>query len=387
MQKLYTNAMSNLDNEAPKHPGEYLKMLLSDRGLLQTDLAFILGQPSKNVNLIVSEKRGISPEMSKALGEALNLDYRYFANLQTEYDLAQADEPDPAVSLRAEMLHKYPIREMIKRGWLDDADADQIQQQLAKFLEIKSVDEIPYLAHAAKKSSYEEREIPPAQLAWLFRVRQIAKSMVVPKYSSRALTNALDRLKAMVLTPEETRHIPRLMTECGVRFVIVEVLPQAKIDGVCFWLDANSPVIGMSARFDRIDNFWFVLRHEIEHVLRKDGMEDEIVDAELEGQRAGTDDTLPAHERAANAAAAKFGVDTAKLESFIRRKNPFFYEKDVLAFAKLNGTHPGIVVGQLQRRLNRYDYLKKYQVKVRQFVLPGAIVDGWGQSVPLQGVV
>ena len=41
--------------------------------------------------------------------------------------------------------------------------------QLAKFLEIKNVDEIPYLAHAAKKSSYEEREVPPAQLAWLFR--------------------------------------------------------------------------------------------------------------------------------------------------------------------------------------------------------------------------
>ena len=101
----------------------------------------------------------------------------------------------------------------------------------------------------------------------------------------------------MILAPEETRHIPRLMAECGVRFVIVEVLPQAKIDGACFWLDANSPVIGMSARFDRIDNFWFVLRHEIEHVLRKDGMEAEIVDAELEGQRAGTDDTLPAYER------------------------------------------------------------------------------------------
>ena len=375
--------MSNVNGAAVRHPGEHLKTILAKRGLLQSDLAFILGQSIKGVNLIVAEKRGISPEMSIALGQALNLDHRYFADLQTEYDLAHADEPDPAVSLRAEMLHKYPIREMIKRGWLDDADADHLQKQLAKFLEIKNVDEIPYLAHAAKKSSYEEREIPPAQLAWLFRVRQIAKSMAVPKYSSRALTDALGRLKEMILSPEETRHIPRLMAECGVRFVLVEVLPQAKIDGVCFWLDANSPVIGMSARFDRIDNFWFVLRHEIEHVLCKDGMEVEIVDAELEGQRAGTDDSLPPHERVANAAAAKFGVDTIKLESFIRRKNPFFYEKDVVAFAKLNGTHPGIVVGQLQRRLNRYDYLKKYQVKVRQFVLPGAIVDGWGQSVPL----
>ena len=375
--------MSEINSITSRHPGEHLKQMLSERQLSQSDLAFILGQSVTGVNQITSGKRGISPDMSKALGEALNLDHRYFADLQTEYDLAQASEPDPAVSLRADMLQKYPIREMIKRGWLDDADAAQIQIQLANFFELENVDEIPYLAHAAKKSNYEEREIPPAQLAWLFRVRQIARSMAVPKYSRRALTESLIRLKSMIMTPEETRHIPRIMAECGVRFIIVETLPQAKIDGVCLWLDANSPVIGISARFDRIDNFWFVLRHEIEHVLRKDGIEEDIVDADLEGSRAGTDETLLPRERAANAAAADFGVTTAKLESFIKRKNPFFYEKDVVAFAKLNETHPGIVVGQLQRRLNKYDYLKKYQVKVRQFVLPGAIADGWGQSVPV----
>ena len=379
--------MSNVDETSPKHPGEHLRLLLAQRGLLQSDLAFILGQSIKGVNLIIAEKRGISPEMAKALGKALNLDHRYFADLQTEYDLAHASEPDPSVSLRADMLQQYPIREMIKRGWLEDADAEHIQRQLAKFFELDNVDEIPYLAHAAKKSNYEQREIPPAQLAWLFRVRQIANAITVPKYSSRSLTSSLERLKSMVSSPEEARHIPKILTECGVRFVIVETLPQAKIDGVCFWLDANSPVIGMSTRFDRIDNFWFVLRHEIEHVLRKHGMDEDIVDADLEGFRAGTDDTLPPQERIANAAAADFGVTSSKLESFVRRKNPFFYEKDVVAFAKLNGTHPGIVVGQLQRRLNRYDYLKKYQVKIRQFVLPGAIVDGWGQAVPLQGAV
>jgi HTH-type transcriptional regulator/antitoxin HigA len=36
------------------------------------------------------------------------------------------------------------------------------------------------------------------------------------------------------------------------------------------------------------------------------------------------------------------------------------------------------VVGQLQRRLDRHDFLRKHQVKVRAFVLPSADVDGWG---------
>ncbi|MFX8692489.1 hypothetical protein ABTM44_18400, partial [Acinetobacter baumannii] len=71
--------------------------------------------------------------------------------------------------------------------------------------------------------------------------------------------------------PEETRNVPRLLQEAGVRFVIVEGLPGSKIDGVCFWLDDKSPVIGMSLRFDRIDNFWFVLRHECAHVLHGHG--------------------------------------------------------------------------------------------------------------------
>ena len=40
--------------------------------------------------------------------------------------------------------------------------------------------------------------------------------------------------------------------------------------------------------------------------------------------------------------------------------------------------HPGIVVGQLQRRLGRYDLFRKYQVKVRHFVTSSALTDGWG---------
>lgn len=46
------------------------------------------------------------------------------------------------------------------------------------------------------------------------------------------------------------------------------------------WM-ATSRVIGMSMRIDRIDNFCFVLRHEIEHILRGDGKVEAIVDSEL----------------------------------------------------------------------------------------------------------
>jgi len=364
------------------HPGFYIKEEMEVRDWLQRDLAFILGCKEQTLNPILSGKRGISPAMAKAMGQAFDVPAEFFLNLQKAYDLAHAPEPGPDVAIRARMQSQYPVREMIKRGWIEESDALMIETQLVDFFEVDSPEQIPYLAHAAKRSRYEEREIPPPQLAWLFRVRQLARSISVPTYSERALRDALGHLQGLLLAPEEARHVPRILMDCGVRFVIVEKIPHADIDGVCFWHNGQ-PVIGISTKRDTIDNFWFVLRHEIEHVLRKHGQKDEIIDAELKGEKASTSASLPEEERVANAAAADFCVPADKLESFMKRKHPFYYERDVIAFARIVQRHPGIVVGQMQHHLARYDYLTRHLAKIRQFVLPGASADGWGQVVPV----
>jgi HTH-type transcriptional regulator/antitoxin HigA len=369
-----------------KHPGHYLKEEMEERGWSQRDLAFILGCPEQAVNVILSGKRGISPEMAKALGEAFDINPETFANLQKAYDMAHADDPDPGVTVRAKMQNKYPVREMIKRGWIEPSDAAMLETQLEKFFEVASPNEIPYLAYAAygKKNRYEKKEVPPIELAWLFRVRQVAKSMSVPRYSESALRNALRDFQGLLHAPEEARHVPRILTECGVRFVLVEKLLQAEIDGVCFWLN-GAPVIGMSTRRDKIDNFWFVLRHEIEHALQRHGQaqDEEMIDWKLEGVRASTSSTLPVEERVANAAAADFCAPTEKLDGFMKRKQPFYYERDVIGLARTLNRHPGLVVGQMQFRMDRYDYLARHLVRIRQFVLPAAITDGWGHIAPV----
>src|SRR5260221_4787630 len=207
----------------------------------------------------------------------------------------------------------------------------------------------------------------------------MAKEVSVPKYSLSALRAALPKLEALVIAAGESRHVSRILAECGVRFVMVEKLPHADVDGVCCWLGEYDPVIGLSSRRDKIDNFWFVLRHEIEHVLQGHGKDAAIIDTALEGERAGTGKSLPAEERVANAAASDFCAPMAKMDSFMARKRPFYYERDVVAFARLLNRHPGLIVGQMQFRLGNYSYLTKHLVKIRQFVLPGAIVDGWDQ--------
>jgi HTH-type transcriptional regulator / antitoxin HigA len=376
--------MATMSANWVKHPGFYIKEEMEERGWSQRDLAFILGSTDQALNPLLSGKRGISPEMAKALGEAFDVPAEFFANLQQAYDLAQARSPEPSIAVRRNMQATYPVREMIKRGWIELSDAAMIETQLARFFCVEGPSDIPYFGtHAAKKSRYEEREIPPAQLAWLFRVRQIARSITVPRYSEKALRSAVAEFESLLYTPDEIRRVPRMLMECGIRYILVEKLPNADIDGVCFWLDEHSPVIGMTTRRDKIDNFWFVLRHECEHVLQGHGRENEMIDTNLEGERASTGDAVPPEERIANAAAANFCVPNEKLASFLARKHPFYYEKDVIAFARLLNRHPGLVVGQMQHRLDRYDYLARYLVKVRQFVLPGSIADGWGQVVPV----
>ena len=332
--------------------------------------------------MIISGKRGISPEMAKGLADAFDVPAEFFANLQSTYDLAKARNPDPGVSRRARLQDRYPVREMIKRGWLQDTDATLLEIQMTRFFKCRNPGRNSPYAHAAYKAKHKDTTTP-VQLAWLFRVRQIAESIAAKKYSEKALRAALIRFRQLPFEPEEIRHVPRILMECGVRFVLVEPLPSSKIDGVCFWLDDHSPVIGMSTRYDRIDNFWFVFPHEIEHVLQKHGRIREIIDVELEGERASESTEVSEEERIANRAAANFCVPESELTSFISRKQPFVSERDIVGFSHRLQIHPGIAVGRYQYRTGKYNFLRKYQVKIRQFLMTGAIVDGWGHVVPI----
>ena len=206
---------------------------------------------------------------------------------------------------------------------------------------------------------------------------------MVARYSPSAVKSAIPLLSNLLSAPEEARKVPRILAECGIRYVIVENLQSSKIDGVCFWLNDMSPVIGMSIRYDRIDNFWFVLRHELEHVLRLHGKKTVMLDAELEGERAGTSQGIAQEERMANEAAAEFCVPQKRMESFIARKAPFFHDRDVLGLANTLKIHPGLIAGQLQHKTGKFNLLRQYLVNIRHNILPNAMVDGWGNLAPI----
>lgn len=372
-------------NDECTTPSQLIELHLQRHGWNQRVLALILGINEPTVSRIMAGVKPIDAELALTLNAALGIDPHRLLQLQKDYELAKAKietRIDPALSRRKAIFGGLPVSEMVRRGWLagitDIRDAN-LDAALCRFFNAPSSDEIMAFPHRPKKT--EALEDPtPAQLAWLHRVRQLADEMLVGKYSAASVKAAIQSLGKLLISADAARKVPRILTEAGVRFLLVEALPSTKIDGVCLWLDGNSPVVSLSTRFDRIDNFWFVLRHELEHVAQNHGRDAAMLDTDMEKDRSGV---LAEEEQIADAAGANFCVPQAALERFIARKAPYFAERDILGFAKTIGIHPGLVAGQLQRKTGRYDMFRNHLVKIRAIVAPGALVDGWGDVAPI----
>lgn len=381
--------MSESDPSPSRTPGQLIAALLAERGWTQRTMAVVMKLDETGINRLVADKRPVDATLAIALEELFNVPAERFLGLQSAYDLAKARfavRPDPQRATRALLYGDLPVAEMIKRGWIaaeSIRDTRAVETELMRFFGANRIEDIEILPHAAKKS-VAGSDTTPAQMAWLYRVKQIAHGMLAGAYSPQAVVNAVSRLRSLLPSPDGVAKVPRIMAECGIRFVLVETLAAAKIDGVCFWLNDRSPVIGMSLRFDRIDNFWFVLRHELEHVLQLHGRGAAMLDANLEGERAGTGSGIAIEERVANQAAQEFCVPAALLDAFIARKAPFFSERDLVGFARVLKVHPGIVAGQLQRKTGRYDRFRDHLEKVRTIIAPNAFKDGWGDVAPVE---
>src|SRR5262249_14359604 len=145
-------------------------------------------------------------------------------------------QPDPARATRALVFGELPVSEMIERGWLKAESVRDVavERELMRFFGVNRLEDIQASPHAARKSD-ATTPTTPAQTAWIRRVTSIAENMIAPKFTAEKLRAALPKLKELMIAPEETRKVSRFLTECGVRFVLVETLSSAKIDGVCLW--------------------------------------------------------------------------------------------------------------------------------------------------------
>ena len=139
---------------------------------------------------------------------------------------------------------------------------EEVEQAVLSYFGLQAANDVIALPHAARRN--HNKELTEIQWAWIFRVHHLATALQLTPYSEAKLRAAIPELERLMTEPEEVRHIPKILAECGVRLVIVEPIPGSKIDGVCFWLKSDTaPVIGLSLKGDLIDRFWFTLWHEI----------------------------------------------------------------------------------------------------------------------------
>ena len=370
--------MSNENNSAPP-PGAYIKEEIERRGWTQRDLAQILGRPLPTVNEILNGKRAIMPEMAVALSEAIGSAPEVWLARESAYQLSNIDLAAREVRDRAALYEVAPVKEMTKRGWIGSASSpDELRSELLRFFDTDSLDILPTLSAHTKKTG-RTAPLSPEQLAWCVRARNLAKVIEVEEYSDDRFLGGLKSLRKIAAWPEEVRRVPRILASMGVRFVVVEPLMRTKIDGAAFWLDDRSPVVALSARYDRIDSFWHSLCHELSHVKHRDGLS---LDAALVGDDRQASIELDATERRADDEGAGFLIDQDELQDFINRVGPIYSSARINQLANKLQIHPGIIVGQLQHRAEiGYGKFRQMLVKVREFVMSEAITDGWGHSV------
>jgi HTH-type transcriptional regulator/antitoxin HigA len=358
----------------PFPPGEYIQDELEARTWTIDDLADVTGISTRQLKNLIHAKSGITPDSAKALADAFGQDAQTWMNLQAAYELAIHAQEERDVARKSRLYTKAPIRELKRRGWISDTnDVDVLERDLCTLLNIPSISDQPNLSVAARKASYDADTA--AQVVWYCRCRQLAKGVGAVRYSDELWKPCVEKLLALSEHAENVRLVPKVLAECGIRLVLVQHLRHTKIDGVALWLDESAPVIAMSLRYDRIDNFWFTLMHEMIHVKYR---EQSPVDVDI----CAPSDDLPSMEVRANQEAANCLIPSAKIESLIQRIHPHYSQTRIVQFAQTRKVHPGVVVGQLHGRGQlKYNQLRQLLVKVREHIFGNALTDGWKNSL------
>ena len=363
------------------HPGQRIREMLKKRGWRQEELVRITGKSRQTISAIIGGRASITPETAVAFGAAFGNAPAQWLRWGAEYDLSLTETDRAEVECRARLYNLAPIREMQKRGWIPAADnVADLESTLEKFFGGSVTSPLAFPVAARRTVTLDQ--LNGAEKAWCFRARQLASSVLAAEFATDRLPLVEKRLRKAAAYPREAAKVPKILSEFGIRFIVIEPIPGAKIDGASFWLDETRPVIALSLRYDRFDAFWFTLFHEFAHIKHGDSLSVDIEflkdkDGAIVVDLAGDD-----QERRANETAADILIPKQEMESFISRLSPYYSSDRVVQFAHRVKMHPGIIVGQLQYRGEiGYHALREFLVKIRSTITETALTDGWGLTI------
>ena len=362
-------------------PGEFIKEELEVRNWTQEDLANILGFSQKHVNEIITNKKTITIDTAKLLNKVFSQSPQYWINLDTNYRLRlkTANQKEEAAELKAWIYYHMPIKEMIQKEWINRYNnLDELKNELRKFWEIHTNE----ISCSVLSSVWEEFEMNFRKseayeqfnkyygLTWFNMAKKCAKMYEVNKYSETKFRDIIKEINLMTTEKDGIQIFLNELNKAGVKFFVLSHLQKTYIDGASFF-DKKNPAIVYTKRYNRIDNFWFTIAHEIAHIL-----------LHLKKEKDFFIDNLEEINTQEESEADKFACNILKVNEileYFKNFTKYISEVRVRNCAAELRVNPAIIVGVLQhynklsrKSLNRFkvpvsDSIDKYYFAEEQF--------------------
>ena len=254
--------IKRIESYAPD-PIEALKFRMEQMGLTSRDLVPLIGSRSK-VSEVLSRKRPLSLAMVRALHKGLGIPAK---SLIREQSLFESEESEIE-------WDRFPISEMIRRGWLESRSANVIadaRNLMQEFLAPLGKNWAPAVLYKHGRHIRSARQMDLYALAaWNARICiRTLESSQVAKYDQAVLTpEFMHELAHLSTLSDGPLKACEYLRNVGISVIIEPHLPETFLDGAAILVEPNRPAIGLTIRHDRLDNFWFVLMHELIHVAK-----------------------------------------------------------------------------------------------------------------------
>ncbi len=247
--------------------------------------------------------------------------------------------------------NEFPFKEMLRRGWLTLKHNLSPAEAVRDYFTVAAGPQFVSALHR-KKFHGGNRPNEYALLAWQARVIEKARKRILGheigdfEYDDRWVKD-LVCLSARDNGPVEVKKI---LAAKGIVLIIEEHLPGTYLDGAAMMLETGHPVIALTLRHDRLDNFWFVLMHELGHVFLHllDSLNMDFFDEEESAEY----DEL---EKEADQFALEKLINTEAWDLCLSRFS--MTREAVLMDASNLGIHPSIVAGRIRKERNNYRIL------------------------------
>lgn len=332
-------------------PVEAILFRMDQSGLTRKDLIPYIGSMPK-VSEVLSRKRPLSLSMIRRLHRGLGIPADVLVG-ESEATTAVVLEPETDYS-------GFPLKEMAERGCFGNIKGgagrlmDRAEQLIAEFLrEIGPTSREPALLRAPLHQRGARKADGTALLAWRLCVLKKARAIALPDaYRKGTITvrwlKDIARLSAFQDGP---RLAKEALARAGIVLVIEPHFQGTYLDGAAM-LDNGRPIVALTLRHDRLDNFWFALLHELVHVGKHLDAGHPFFADDLDS--ADVQDRI---EREADNMAGNALIPADAWEKDVVRHAPT--AKNAQALARELDIHPAIIAGRIRHETKNYRLLAK----------------------------